>query len=128
MHDPNDHFHPEQSEDTAHDMPFVEEEPPERKTRLALLLRELPSALGLALLTAAVTLILAILLSTIMGAENVRHREANRCQSALIVSMLRDAYSLNPVYEPIRDRYPEVNLEGIDCTPYLVEPLDDGGP
>lgn len=96
--------------------------------RLRVYLAELPNALLLAVTTAAVTLILAVLLSVVLGGENVRHREANRCQAALIVSMLRDAYRLNPVYEPISERYPNVNTQGIDCTPYLVQPLDPDTP
>lgn len=89
---------------------------------------ELPYALVLAFTTAAVTLILAVILSAVLGGENVRHREAARCQAALIVSMLRDAYALNEVYEPIRNSYPEINLEGIDCTTYLREPLEPDSP
>ena len=85
---------------------------------------ELPNLLLIAFTTAAVTLILAVLLSVVLGGENVRHREATRCQNALIVNMLRDAYAVNEAYESIRDNYPEINLDGIDCTPYLVEPLD----
>ena len=98
------------------------------RARLRAYVAELPNALVLAFTTAAVTLILAIILNMVLGGENVRHREASRCQAALIVSMLRDAYAVNPAYEVIRDDYPEINLEGLDCTPYLVEPLDPDTP
>lgn len=91
--------------------------------RLRVYASELPNALFLAFTTAAVTLILAVILSSIIGGDNQRHREATRCQAALISDMLRDAYALNPVYEPIRDRYPAINTEGIDCHPYLIEPV-----
>lgn len=96
--------------------------------RLRAYVAELTSALPLAFTTAAATLMLAVVLSVVLGGENVRHREANRCQAALIVAMLRDAYAVNPAYEAIRDRYPEVNLEGIDCTPYVIEPLEPNAP
>lgn len=81
----------------------------------------------IALLTAATTLVLAILLSAVLGAENIRHREATRCHAALIVSMLRDAYAVNPAYEQIRDVYPAINLEGLDCNAYWTQPFDPNG-
>ena len=98
------------------------------QARVREMMAEIPGMLMLAFTTAAVTLMLAVVLSIVLGGENVRHREANRCQAALIVSMLRDAYAVNPAYEEIRDRHPDVNLEGIDCRPYLVEPLDPDSP
>ena len=98
------------------------------KARMHAYAAELPNALFLAFTTAAVTLLLAVILSAVLGAENQRHREASRCQAALIVNMLRDAYGLNPVYEPIRTRYPRVNTDGIDCTQYLLDPIEPDAP
>lgn len=77
-----------------------------------------------ACMTAGVLILMVFLLSRDSQAENTRHREANRCQAALIVAMLRDAYAVNPAYESIANRYPDVNTEGIDCTPYLTVPID----
>lgn len=97
-------------------------------SRFREVLSKMPDTLLLAFTTAVVTLILLIILSLVLGGENVRHREAQRCQAALIVNMLRDAYALNPVYEPLRDKFPQVNTDGLDCRPYLVEPFSEDGP
>lgn len=97
-------------------------------SRLRAFITQASGTLVIAFTTAVMTLVLLVVLSVVLGGENVRHRESSRCQSALIVSMLRDAFRNNPVNQDLLDRYPEINLDGIDCTPYLTEPLDHNTP
>lgn len=52
------------------------------------LMRELPNAFGMAFLTACVTLVLAMGLSWIVGAETRDAREAARCYNAAILDVL----------------------------------------
>ena len=97
------------------------------RERLAAYVSELPNALFLAFTTAAVTLVLAVILSAVLGGENTAHRIATRCYAAQITNMLHDAFRVNAAYDEIRAKYPRVNLEGIDCT-FIEAPFEPGQP
>ncbi len=88
-------------------------------THIGAMLRELPGALAIATLTAAVTLLLALLLSATLGAESRDRSAATRCYAAQTINMLRSAH-------PELQRYPPVNTEGLKCARYLMTPIDDG--
>lgn len=77
---------------------------------------------ALSLLTAVVTLLLAVALSFVLGAETRSQREATRCYAAATVNMLQDAFEANPVYEGIAEEYPRINTDGLNCRNYLTAP------
>lgn len=91
------------------------------RSRLRAYAAELPNALMLAFTTAAVTLMLAVVLSLVLGGENHRHREATRCQAAYIVDIMQEIAETAEI--PLTNNR-DINTAGIDCAPYLVEPLD----
>ena len=92
--------------------------------RLRLYVKELPNALMLAVLTAVVTLLLAVLLSAVLGGAQDQHRLQTRCYGAIQIEMLRDAFAANPIYADILEKYPPVNIEGIDCS-FITDPFHE---
>ena len=90
-------------------------------SRLRAYLAELPNALFLGFITAAVTLILAIVLSVLLGGENVAHREASRCQAAYIVEVLEQFAEYHGIDPADIDR---INIEGLDCSEYIYDEFD----
>ena len=91
------------------------------RSRIRSYLAELPNALFLAFTTAAVTLGLAVVLSVVLGAENVAHREAARCQGAYIVSILREMSEFHGMAPESID---DINTEGLDCSKYITHEFD----
>lgn len=75
----------------------------------------IPGAALLAVLTASVTLTMAVILSSVTGSYSEKAREANRCRDAQIVEMLRGDLS--------EEQYPPINIDGIDCERYIVSPF-----
>ena len=87
------------------------------KRRLAGFLAELPGALMLAILTAATTLIMAVLLSAVLGTENAEHRTASRCFAHNTTALLREIVSESETLSRTIDLslYPPISIDGIDC-------------
>ena len=93
--------------------------------RFRVILNELPGAFLLSVLTAVVTLLLAILLSAVLGGENEAHRLATRCYNAEIIDLLREVISESSLADKVDlTQYPAVNTEGIDCSFFEV-PISD---
>lgn len=85
--------------------------------RVRAMLAELPGALLLATLTAVVTLLLAIALSTFTGQANRQHQAETRCYNAEVIGMLREVVRNAPSLTDVDlDRFPPVNTEGLDCS------------
>lgn len=99
--------------------------------RITLYLKEFPSALVLAVMTAIVTLLLAMVLSAIMGgasrkanAEIIDHSILARCQFAEVIEILKEIGEQSDSID--LSQYPQVNTSGIDCTGTLNEPFVPG--
>lgn len=85
-------------------------------------LQEWPTMVALSLLTAVVTLILAVALSFVLGAETRSQREATRCYAAATVNMLHDVFDADPAHEAIAAEYPRINTDGLNCRAYFTAP------
>jgi hypothetical protein len=108
------------------------------RRRLRAYIEELPGALFLAILTAAVTILLALILSAVIGgqqrgllesaaangAEVVDHAKVARCESAYIVEMLRAIGQQSPTLD--LSRFEPVNTTGLDCEAILRSPFTAG--
>jgi len=82
------------------------------------LLAELPGALFLAVLTAVVTLMLAIVLSYTLGSDQRARLEQSRCYAALSNAMLHDLLD----ERGITNNYPRISFAGVDCS-FLRQPF-----
>ena len=108
------------------------------RRRLRAYIEELPGALFLAILTAAVTILLALILSAVIGgqqrhllesaaangAEVVDHAKVARCESAYIVEMLRAIGQQSPTLD--LSRFAPVDTTGLDCEAILHSPFRVG--
>lgn len=96
------------------------------KRRLAGFLAELPGALMLAILTAATTLIMAVLLSAVLGTENAEHRIASRCFAHNTTELIREIVQASETLSETIDlsKYPPIDITGIDCESVYAEAVD----
>ena len=88
-------------------------------------LRSVVNELPLAVATAVITLVLALILSAALGSSSRNERAATRCYAAAAVNMLHDAFAANPIYEEIRENYPRINTDGLNCRAYLSSPSNE---
>lgn len=72
----------------------------------------------LSVLTAFTTLALAVLLSAVLGTENVQHRIASRCFAHNTTELIREivATSENLSSQIDLSDYPPISIDGIDCS------------
>lgn len=94
------------------------------RRRAAELYRQLPGAFMMALLTAAVTIILAIVISTVVGGDNNQHRLATRCFAHQTTTLIREIVEAS---DTLRDRvdldaYPPIDITGVDCSLLFEQP------
>lgn len=101
---------------------------------------ELPNALLLATLTAVVTLILAMLISVVLGGEQrellrravsngeevVQHSAITRCELAYLVELVKVIGEQSPQLD--LEDYPTVNTDGLDCEAVISQPFDTVDP
>ena len=92
----------------------------EQRIKVRTYIERFPEAFFLAILTAIVTMVLAIILSVFVGQDARNERAATRCYAAAAVNMLHAAFEANPEYAQLRDEFPEINTEGLDCRSYLT--------
>lgn len=99
---------------------------------------ELPGALMLAVLTAVTTILLILVLSAVLGAENralqeqavfngeevVDHAIVARCEMAYIVELLKEIGAQSESLD--LTQYPNINVEGLDCEAVITEPFRVG--
>lgn len=95
----------------------------ETRARVGAYLAELPGALRLSVLTAIVTLALAVALSLVLGSENSDHRLELRCFERHTQQLLHEMVLADPALRDAIDlsQYPPINVNGIDCERFLEE-------
>jgi hypothetical protein len=111
-------------------------------TRFAGVWTAVTSTLLLSLLTAATTIILAIVISLVLGAESRRlaeqavfngeevvdHAIVARCEMAHVAEMLR-TIGRESTNEDLRESllsYPPINTDGLDCDAIITQPFRIG--
>lgn len=111
-----------------------------QRARIAGFFSEVRNGLTLAVLTAILTIAIAMILSALVGGESrallrqavfngeetVDHAIVARCEMAHVAEMLRAIGNTDAdVAESLR-RFPPINTEGIDCDTIIVEPFRPG--
>jgi hypothetical protein len=97
-------------------------------TLTATLTSELPGAAVVAVMTAGVLLMLAFLLSAVLGSDNADHRIGSRCSQYETIALLREIVLADDALRERIDltRYLLPSIEGINCQS-IYEPLDVPG-
>lgn len=94
---------------------------PQQQSRFRSYLEELPNALVLGFVTAVTTILLAIVLSLVLGGANEDHRLAQRCFAHHTHEMVAAIIAAAPEHFADIDvsEYPEIDITGIDCSKYF---------
>lgn len=87
------------------------------RRRIRAYLDELPGALLLSLLTATTTIVLALVISIVVGGQNAEHRLASRCFANQTMELIREIVRANENLDAKinLDLYPPISIEGINC-------------
>lgn len=109
-----------------------------QRRRIVEIFRGLPSILVLSFVTAVTTIVLAMILSLVIGGENRRlqqqavtnaqeivdHAAVSRCEMAYVVEILKE---IGQQAEGLDlSAYPVINTEGLDCESILKDPFVPG--
>ena len=110
----------------------------EMRARARAYVAELPGALLLSILTATTTIVLALIISLVLGGESralqeqavangqetVDHAAVSRCELAHVVDILKE---IGEQAEGLDlSKYEELNTDGLDCDAILLEPFTPG--